>query len=108
MLAQVNKFIMDFKLSFHENLESFSALMSSLKQHEELQHLSKKFPPDVPLDLCFAIEDLKDKYIRHHNAKYRNSSLGASDFKLNELLNIDVSVNGLKIPIPFKTYATFH
>jgi hypothetical protein len=54
------------------------------------------------------IEDLKDKYIQHHNAKYRNSSLGASDFKLNVLLNIDVSVNGLKIPIPFKTYAAFH
>ena len=82
--------------------------MISLKSHEELSHLHKKFPPDVPLDLCFVIEDLKDKYIEHHKAKYRNSSLGAHDFKLNDLLNIDVSIHGLKIPIPFKTYANFH
>lgn len=108
MLAQVNTFITEFKQSFHENIESFRKLMAVLKSQEEVQHLQKKFPADVPLDLCFQIDGLRDKFVEYHKAKHRNQDLGPENFKLNELLNIDITICGIKIPIPFKVYANFH
>lgn len=108
MLQQVNTFIRDFKQPFHDNLESFNKLMVGLKSQDEVQHLQKKFPADVPLDLCDQIDELKDKFIEYHEAKHRSKDLGPDNFKLNELLNIDISICGIKIPIPFKVYANFH
>ena len=107
MLTQVNSFLRDFKQPFHDNLESFNKLMITLKSQDEFQHLQKKFPADVPLDLCYQIDELKEKFMGYYEAKRRNQVLGPGNFKLNELLNINNSICGIKIAIPFKPYANF-
>ena len=64
--------------------------------------------PEVPLDICFVIDDLKEKFV--NNFKKENKSLdkiSAESFQINQILNIDASIQGKKVPIPFKTYAVF-
>lgn len=54
------------------------------------------------------IDGLKDQFVLYHATKLKQRDLAASSFKLNDVLNINVAVKGLKIPIPFRVDPNFH
>ena len=71
---QVHQFIETFRVELHKNIESLSEFVQDVKKFPELSHLASKIP-EVPLDLCFVIDDLKDKFVKF----YREQNKSAQD-----------------------------
>lgn len=104
---QVHQFIETFREELHKNIESFSEFVLDVKKFPELSHLVSKIP-EVPLDLCFVIDDLKDKFVKFYREQNKSAqAVSADNFQINQILNIDASIQGKKLPIPFKTYAVY-
>ena len=96
------KFIADFKMELHKNIESLADYIAVLQTMEELAHLKAKLP-QVPVDLCLQIEQTKQSFCNKFKKQSGNKE-SESNFALNQLLNVDAQIGGHKLPLPFKTY----
>ena len=105
---RVAPFIREFRTEFQRNVESFCNLVALVRKQPELQHLAGKLPPEQMKDLPAVIDGLKEQFVLYHLNKQKQRDLTSSTFKLNDVLNINVAVKGLKIPIPFRVDQHFH
>ena len=89
-------------------MQSYSILIEKINNQEDLKHLTSKMPLLKVSEYMEQLELLKHQYLAYHTAKYKHLDVTLTNFKLNELLNINNEVLGFKIPIPFKVYENFH
>lgn len=83
-------------------------LINEVISQKEFSHLKHKLPNSDFSQLLDHIYRIKEQFLLYSKAKHKTSESVLAHFKINELLNINMEIMGLKIPIPFMIYDNFH
>lgn len=107
-IQMLQNFIKQFEEQFSSNIASFTVLVSDVSSQKEFSHLKHKLPSGDFSQLLDHIYKIKEQFLLYSKAKHKTPEAVLAQYKISELLNLNMEVMGLKIPIPFMVYDNFH